>query len=85
MLFRSRSMMKILLSENVNIASQLTSQNVIYVIQYDFDLLDEMVTIPSGCVLDFQGGSIINGTIVFDDTYILFNRESGSFQNCQYR
>ena len=41
-----------------------------YIIQYDFDLNGAEITIPEGCVLDFQGGKLYNGTIVGDKTII---------------
>lgn len=47
-----------------------TQSNTIYEIRYDFDLNGAEITIPEGCVLDFQGGSIDNGSIIFDKTYI---------------
>lgn len=28
------------------------------------------VTLPTGCVLDFQGGTIVNGTITFNNTLV---------------
>lgn len=43
--------------------NMLNKQNTIYVIQYDFDLNGEEITIPEGCVLDFQGGGFSNGKI----------------------
>ena len=48
-----------------------TKQNFIYKIMSDIDLQGEEITIPSGCTLDFQGGKIINGTIILTDTKIL--------------
>ena len=50
--------------------NMLNKQNTIYVIQYDFDLNGEEITIPEGCVLDFSGGSFNNGTIVGNNTVI---------------
>ena len=37
--------------------------NTRYIIQYDYDLKGNTITVPSGCILDFQGGSINNGYI----------------------
>lgn len=46
--------------------------NTIFVIQYDYDLNDpngtNPITIPEGCVLKFDGGSIKNGKIVGNNT-----------------
>lgn len=44
--------------------------NTRYIIQYDYDLNGATITIPEGCVLDFQGGSFSNGTIISDDVII---------------
>lgn len=63
----------------VNLLTQamVSKPNTIYVIQYDYDLQGETITIPEGCVLKFEGGSLNNGEIIFDKTKIsglpLFN------------
>lgn len=48
-----------------NILSQtmINKENTIYEIRYDFDLNGNEITIPKGCALDFQGGSLRNGTL----------------------
>lgn len=52
------------------IRSKFDRTNVIYKITKDIDLGHGVLTIPEGCTLDFQGGSIINGTIVGNNTKI---------------
>lgn len=49
----------------VNVLTQemMSEPNQIYIIQYDYDLRGETITIPDNCILDFQGGSINNGTL----------------------
>lgn len=49
---------------------QLTKENSIYVIQHDFDLKGNSVTIPENCVLEFDGGSLSNGVLSGSNTYI---------------
>lgn len=49
--------------KNTLTQEMVNQENTIYEIRYDFDLNDEEITIPEGCVLDFQGGSFSNGTI----------------------
>lgn len=66
-------MAKVYLKKNKSFASQVTQQNTIYVIQYDFDLGGESVTIPENCVLEFDGGSLRNGTLVGNNTYLKYN------------
>ena len=57
------------LVEEVNTLTQsmISQTNTIYVIQYDFTL-GENITIPSNCILDFEGGSINSGTITGNNT-----------------
>lgn len=50
---------------------KFNKSNVIYKITTDIDLESGTLTIPSGCTLDFQGGSISNGTVTLDGTKIL--------------
>ena len=49
--------------KNVLTQDMINKENTIYEIRYDFDLNGQEITIPEGCVLDFQGGSFSNGTI----------------------
>ena len=51
-------------------ANQVVAANTIYEIRYDFDLSGASVEIPAGCALRFNGGSIANGTIEFQDTIL---------------
>ena len=50
--------------------SMMTATNTIYVIQYDFELA-ENVTIPQSCILQFEGGSLRNGVINGNNTSIV--------------
>lgn len=61
---------KILRLENGAILSQemINEPNTIYEIRYGFDLNNQTITIPEGCVLRFNGGSISNGIINFSNT-----------------
>lgn len=61
----------VILKGSIPFASQIENNpNCIFVIKWDFDLKGRTVTIPAGCVLKFEGGSIDNGTIVLSNTYI---------------
>ena len=59
--FKDRSSLNgmgyIILRKNKTFAEQVTRASTIYVIKYDFNL-DEDITIPANCVLEFDGGSI---------------------------
>lgn len=56
----------------INLLTQdmINEPNTIYHIQYDYDLNGEEITIPEGCTLEFEGGSLRNGTIVGSGTSI---------------
>ena len=57
--------------KNILTQEMINSANTRYIIQYDYDLNEETITVPEGCTLDFQGGSLNNGTINFPEgTYI---------------
>lgn len=55
------------------IQSRFNSANKIYKITQDIDLGHGILTIPSRCTLDFQGGRIINGTVQLNNTKVLPN------------
>lgn len=57
--------------KNILYQDMFTQSNTIYEIRYDFDLNGEEITIPEDCILDFQGGKIINGTINMNNTKVL--------------
>lgn len=58
-------------------------ENTIYKVVNDFDLDYKALVIPKGCVLDFQGGSFLNGHIIFDNTVISADRD-GIFSEVSY-
>lgn len=58
-------------STNFLTQAMLNKENTIYIIQYDYNLNGQTITIPSGCVLQFEGGSIDNGQIDCTDTIII--------------
>lgn len=61
----------IVLKEGVPLAKQMRQENTIYVIRHDFDLgKSANLIIPANCILEFEGGSINNGTIVGNNTTI---------------
>ena len=60
----------------------MTKPNTIYVIRYDYCLAGETIEVPEGCVLEFAGGSLRNGTIVGDKTSIAGKLNYSIFNNC---
>ena len=71
----------VILRKNKTLAEQVTKENTIYEIRYDYDLDGGEVTIPEGCVLDFQGGSFSNGVIIGNRTDIKEANRSLIFSN----
>ena len=59
--------------KNVLTQDMLVKPNTIYIIQYDYDLQGAEITIPEGCILDFQGGSLSNGKIIGNNTELKSN------------
>lgn len=42
-----------------------------YVIKWDFDLCGQSIVVPKNCILEFDGGSLKNGTITGQDTLFI--------------
>ena len=47
--------------KNILTQEMINQPDTIYEIRYDFDLNGATITLPEGCMFDFQGGSISNG------------------------
>lgn len=60
----------IILNESRPIQSQFKSKNCVYIVRTDIDLKGEAVYIPYNSILKFESGSLKNGTITYNDTYI---------------
>lgn len=54
-------------SKNILTQEMVNQPHTIYMIQYDYDLDGTTIKIPEGCILDFQGGSIVNGKVFSDN------------------
>lgn len=72
----------IILRKNKSFAEQVTKENTIYEIRYDFELGGAEVTIPENCVLKFEGGSIKDGTIK-GDTISISSTSDNIFTNIE--
>lgn len=57
--------------KNILTQDMINKANTEYIIQYAYDLNGATITVPTNCVLKFQGGSITNGTLVCDNTVII--------------
>jgi len=61
----------VILQKNKPFAAQVVASNTTYEIQSSFDLAQNQVAIPEGCVLKFNGGSVKNGTLKGNNTEII--------------
>lgn len=55
---------------NILAQHMINKPNTIYIIQYDYCLGGETIEIPENCVLQFEGGSLRNGTINLNKVYL---------------
>lgn len=69
---------RVYLRKNISGSKNLLTQamvdgmaNTRFIVQYDYDLNGEAITIPEGCILDFQGGCIRNGSLIGSTTTII--------------
>lgn len=60
-----------ILKYDIPLQEQMTRLNTKYIIKWNFDLEGGKLPIPPGCILEFDGGRISNGTIVWHDTRVL--------------
>ena len=63
----------LVLDKTKTFAEQVTGTNTIFEIRDNFDLGGNSVSLPAGSILKFNGGKVINGTIVGNETKILGN------------
>ena len=67
--------------KNILTAIMINQPNTIYEIRYDFDLGGETVEMQEGCTLKFNGGSLTNGNLVGNNTYVKTTSMSKIFSN----
>lgn len=60
----------VILRRDKSFAEQIIGIGTIYEIRYNFDLGGKRVAIPADCVLKYVGGSLNNGTIVYNNTIV---------------
>ena len=56
--------------QNILTSAMVSEANTIYHIQYDYDLNGQTLTIPEGCILKFEGGSLNNGSVKLQRTFV---------------
>lgn len=52
------------------VQEQMMNKHTIYELRYDHDLENSELLVPNDCILRYNGGSISNGQIVYDNTVI---------------
>ena len=62
---------KVILKYGVPIQEQLSQENTIYVVKWNHSLNAQTLTVPHNCILEFEGGKLANGTVVWDNTKVL--------------
>ena len=55
---------------NLLTQAMVSKENTIYIIQYDYSLNYQTITIPDNCILQFEGGSISTGTLKLINTSV---------------
>lgn len=61
---------ELMVYKNLLTQRMLNKENTIYIIQYDYDLNGQTITVPKNCILDFRGGKISNGNIIFENSLL---------------
>lgn len=54
--------------KNILTQQMMSCEGYKYVIKWDFDLDGKTITVPKNCILEFDGGSLKNGTIIGQNT-----------------
>ena len=57
--------------KNILTQDMVNKENTEYIIQYNYDLNGETITIPVNCILKLECGTIDNGTIICNNTVIV--------------
>lgn len=57
--------------KNILTQQMISCEGYKYVIKWDFDLNGKTITVPKNCILEFDGGSLKNGTIIGQDTLFI--------------
>lgn len=62
---------KSIVHKNILTQDMINKENTEYIIQYNYDLNGETITIPVNCILKLECGTIDNGTIICNNTIIV--------------
>lgn len=70
--------------KNILTQDMINDPNTVYEIRYDFDLNKAEIQIKEGCVLNFVGGSLKNGTLIGNNTEITNGKNNQIFDNVYF-
>lgn len=60
--------------KNVLRQDMINDSDTVYEIRYDFDLNNQEISIGEKCILIFNGGSLSNGTLLGNNTFVKYNQ-----------
>lgn len=63
------------ITTNLLTQNMIGKENTIYIIQYDYNLNGQTIVIPENCVLEFDGGSLRNGKVILNNSYIISEKQ----------
>lgn len=72
-----------ILKYSIPLTEQLVRENTKYVVKWNFNLNGNTLQVPANCILEFDGGSISNGTIVWNSTKVVNLYNYPAFNNIQ--
>ena len=60
----------VVLSNSQSLQGQMRKVGAVYIIRGTIDMRGVSVTVPQGCTLKFEGGTLKNGTLTYNNTFI---------------
>ena len=66
---------------SIDLKEQILNPNTKYVIRHNFDLKGETIEIPENCIIEIDGGSISNGTLIGNNTILLNANKTANILN----
>ena len=65
----------------LDLIGQIQQERIKYVIKWNFDLKGQTLYVPRECILEFDGGSIKNGRINWNNTQVFNLYDKEIFEN----
>lgn len=75
----------IVLKSGLSFAEQISEDNAIYHVKWNYDLNGQSVTMPNNAILKMEGGRITNGTLVGKETLLEYDTtKESAFVNVRF-